>query len=143
MPEKQRILQAMIETKIKNRNSAGEFTVQLFVDGIHQKEADYFTDDRKDAATTAADMLKREEDTQPETVGVVTEAYEVTGNGWQADLKIGEVGTRYRAYLWPPYPAGVKGSPLGRALSEINAINDLKHRIQEESGILLNLKKTN
>tara|TARA_R110000751_G_scaffold141907_1_gene245393 strand:+ start:52 stop:276 length:225 start_codon:yes stop_codon:yes gene_type:complete len=58
----------MIETKIQSKNTHGEYVVRLIVDGSHQKEADYHTDDRNDAALTAAAMLKREEDTQPETI---------------------------------------------------------------------------
>ncbi|MGL4649733.1 MAG: hypothetical protein ACRC1H_10025 [Caldilineaceae bacterium] len=38
-----------------------EFRVELRVKGRHQKAADYFTDDRKDALGTAAAMLARHE----------------------------------------------------------------------------------
>ena len=143
MPEKQRILWAMIETKIKKRNSAGEFTVELFVDGIHQKEADYFTDDRKDAATTAADMLKRADpvvDLPKRKTMVKLESRIVTGNGWIAGLKEKEQREQFTASIRRDrYPEGVKGSPLGRGWSEEQAKADLIRRVIDESGIRLEL----
>ena len=37
----------------------GEFRVKLFIDGVYQAGADYFTDDKKDANRTAMDMIVR------------------------------------------------------------------------------------
>lgn len=36
----------------------GEFRVRLYVDGVAQPEADYFTDDRHDADATALAMVQ-------------------------------------------------------------------------------------
>lgn len=41
-------------TKITKKD--GEYRVRLFVDGVHVKDADYFTNDREDAEGTAKAM---------------------------------------------------------------------------------------
>ena len=46
-----------VRTRIKNHD--GEFCVELYVNGQHIENADYFTDDQQDALETAKDMLKR------------------------------------------------------------------------------------
>ncbi len=46
-----------IKTTIK-KNDWGEWVVRLFVDGEHQKKADYFAADKEDATETAAAMSK-------------------------------------------------------------------------------------
>ena len=45
-----------IKTTIK-KNDWSEWVVRLFIDGKHQKAADYFTNDREDATITAAAMV--------------------------------------------------------------------------------------
>jgi hypothetical protein len=45
-----------IKTTIK-KNDWGEWVVRLFIDGKHQKAADYFTNDREDATITATAMV--------------------------------------------------------------------------------------
>lgn len=44
-----------IKTTVK-KNAWGEYQVRLHIDGVYQKNADYFTDDRKDADDTARCM---------------------------------------------------------------------------------------
>ncbi len=41
-------------TKITKHD--GEYRVRLFIDGVYQTEADYFTDDKADACATAEKM---------------------------------------------------------------------------------------
>lgn len=41
------------------KNDFGEWVVRLWVDGVHQKDADYFTDDKQDAIMTAKFMEQR------------------------------------------------------------------------------------
>lgn len=48
-----------IETKISYNRYLNEYTVKLFIDGEHQKDADYFTDDQEDANGTAELMKER------------------------------------------------------------------------------------
>ena len=155
----------MIEIKIRNRNNAGEFPVQLFVDGIHQDDADYFTDDRRDAALTGCDMLKRAEENErldhmsgyydaermqygavdlPKREALVElESRIVTGNGWIAELKDGQQRRQFTATLQHDNcPIEVKGSPLGRGWSERQAKADLIRRVIDESEIRLELHQT-
>lgn len=47
---------AMNTTKTTYNNEYNEYRVRLFVDGEYQAGADYFTDDKKDAASTAKYM---------------------------------------------------------------------------------------
>ena len=49
-----------IKTTIK-KNDWGEWVVRLFLDGEHQKKADYFAADKEDATETASAMLKEVE----------------------------------------------------------------------------------
>ena len=44
--------------KIYKDTDNGEFVCKLFVNGKHTSKDDYFTDDKKDATTTAKDMVK-------------------------------------------------------------------------------------
>ena len=129
----------MIKTEIQSKNTHGEYVVRLIVDGIHQKEADYHTDDRNDAALTAAAMREREEDTQPEAVEIKTSSSEVTGNGWLDGLAEGEKRIRWNAWIDGEYPNGIKGSPLGRGWSEEEARRDLVIRVMRENRIRLEL----
>jgi hypothetical protein len=48
-----------VAVKIHKDTDTGEFRVRLYRSGIAYEPADYFTDDKKDAQGTAADMLKR------------------------------------------------------------------------------------
>lgn len=48
-----------IKTKLKLDND--EFCVELFIDGKHIENADYFTNDLLDATQTAKDMARRAE----------------------------------------------------------------------------------
>ncbi len=43
----------------KTRCNDGEYRVRLFVDGVYQAGADYFTDDRDDAIATAELMRQQ------------------------------------------------------------------------------------
>lgn len=45
-----------IEARVYKDSSLGEFTVKLTVAGVHEKDADYFTDDVDDALGTAKMM---------------------------------------------------------------------------------------
>ena len=45
-----------VKTTIK-RNVYGEWVVRLFVDGEHQKKADYFASDKEDATETAESIV--------------------------------------------------------------------------------------
>jgi hypothetical protein len=47
-----------ITTTITNTDS-DEFRVRLFIDGVYQAGADYFTNDKKDAESTADAMKKK------------------------------------------------------------------------------------
>lgn len=44
-----------VKTNIE-KDTEGEYTVKLFVGGVHQEAADYFTDDEQDADETAFAM---------------------------------------------------------------------------------------
>jgi len=57
--------------KIYKDSDTGEFIVKFYVDGVYQKDADYFTDDREDALGTAKSEIKR---WRPATDTAVTEA---------------------------------------------------------------------
>lgn len=46
----------MNTTKITWDKEFGEYRVRLFVDGVYQAGADYFTDDKQDAESTAKHM---------------------------------------------------------------------------------------
>lgn len=46
-----------VKTTIKRKASTGEWVVRLHINGVHQKDADYFTDDKKDAEDTALAMV--------------------------------------------------------------------------------------
>ena len=48
-----------IKTTIKKNTSDGEYVVKLWIDGVHQPKANYFTDDKEDARETAKDMVAR------------------------------------------------------------------------------------
>lgn len=50
--------QPKITTDIIYSRDLNEYTVRLFVDGVRDKEASYFTDDKQDAQTTAAAMVR-------------------------------------------------------------------------------------
>ncbi len=131
----------MIETKIQSKNKHGEYVVQLIIDGVHQVDADYYTDDREDAALTASAMLQREEPSDPVTVEIKTSSSEVTGNGWLDGLAEGEKRIRWNAWIDGEYPNGIKGSPLGRGWSEEEAQRDLVIRVMRESRIRLQLNQ--
>jgi len=45
-------------TIIRFDAESDEYVVQLFVNGVHQFDADYFTDDKEDATNTAKSMRK-------------------------------------------------------------------------------------
>jgi hypothetical protein len=45
----------MPTTKITKKD--GEYRVRLFIDGVYQKDMDYFTDDKEDAELTAKAMM--------------------------------------------------------------------------------------
>ena len=48
-----------IRADITGPDSFGEFKVKFFVNGMHPKGADYFTDDAGDANGTAQSEIKR------------------------------------------------------------------------------------
>lgn len=47
----------MVKTTIRRED--GEYVVRLYVDGVRQKDANYYTDDKEDAELTAKDMERR------------------------------------------------------------------------------------
>jgi len=51
----------------KTTRQDGEFRVRLFIDGVYQAGADYFTDDKEDAQVTAAMMVKNGTETDKTT----------------------------------------------------------------------------
>lgn len=54
-------------TKISKKD--GEYCVKLYIDGVYQKGADYFTDDKEDAEGTAKQMILKAKKTTKEDVG--------------------------------------------------------------------------
>ena len=61
-------------TKISRQN--GEYRVRLFIDGVYQAGADYFTDDKQDAYATAATMCKNPIPTDKTDPTAIREQYE-------------------------------------------------------------------
>ena len=63
VPDKLRLLKTHTEgdntAKVYKNTSTGEHQVKFFKDGVHQKKADYFTDDPSDAHDTAKYSLDR------------------------------------------------------------------------------------
>ena len=47
----------MIATTKTTRSPSGEYRVRLFIDGVYQEGADYFTDDKRDSVETAKQMI--------------------------------------------------------------------------------------
>lgn len=43
---------------VRSKNQWGDYVVQFFVGGVHNQDADYFTDDRGDAEGTADAWVK-------------------------------------------------------------------------------------
>lgn len=48
-----------IRADVTGPDSFGEYKTKFFVNGIHQKDADYFTDDKSDATGTAQAEIRR------------------------------------------------------------------------------------
>ena len=48
-----------IRADVTGPNSFGDYKARFFVDGIHQKDADYYTDDKSDATGTAQAEIRR------------------------------------------------------------------------------------
>jgi hypothetical protein len=47
----------MVRATTKTSKVDGEYRVRLFIDGVYQSEADYFTNDKDDAEGTADAMI--------------------------------------------------------------------------------------
>ncbi len=58
--------QPKVTTKIK-KSVDGEYRVRLFIDGKYQAGGDYFTDDKKDAVSTAKHMAEHAVSTDKDT----------------------------------------------------------------------------
>lgn len=46
-----------VVARVRSKNQWGDYVVQFFVGGVHNQDADYFTDDRGDAESTAEAWL--------------------------------------------------------------------------------------
>lgn len=61
----------MSSTVVTRRNSAGDYCVKFFLEGVHQVGADYFTPDLDDAIATSIAQCRKWNG--PESEGAVTE----------------------------------------------------------------------